>query len=139
MPLRRLGGEHELGEVGRRQPTVMSRLFGFQEAAVDMLPQGPEVAQVVQPPADTEVVGVDHGTGKASIALRFADKEARGRHFAATAKGVMITFRYHVRERPDARPVRREVEVPLPVVREWGYEPLKGVINRIPQADRLPD
>jgi len=69
LALRRLGGEHEIREVGGGQPTVMGDLFGLQQARVDVLPQRAKVAEVPQPPSDPEVVGVVEGGRGAQRAL----------------------------------------------------------------------
>ena len=61
LPVGALRGLDEIDEVGGGQPTVMRRLFGLQEAGVDVLPERAEVAEVAQPPTDTEVVGVVEG------------------------------------------------------------------------------
>ena len=60
-PVGGLRGLDEIGELRRRQATVVGERFGLEDAAVDVIAQGAEVAQVRQPPSDAEVIGIVEG------------------------------------------------------------------------------
>lgn len=62
-------GLDQVREVGRCQGAVVRERFGLEDAAVDVIAERAEVAQVRQPPSDAEIVGIVEGGLGAQRAL----------------------------------------------------------------------